>query len=156
MVKWSNPGKGVVPSLTPRCSSHWKESLQVALDKGRQLYFTRHSKQDLSPLRRYIEVIQQLKKSGSVVQWFSWWCDDSDRVYSPSGFANCFRFYGRLEWESLYLRQGYTPFAIKSACICRAWKDILRYSKLFPRTESRNLYINYSIRLLSSLQERSQ
>ena len=39
-VKWSNTGKGVAPSPTPRCSSYWKESLLVALDYGRQLYFT--------------------------------------------------------------------------------------------------------------------
>ena len=39
-VKWSNPGKGVAPSPTPRCSSYWKGSLQVALDYGHQLYFT--------------------------------------------------------------------------------------------------------------------
>ena len=38
-VKWSNPGKGVVPSPTPRCSSYWKRSLLVALDYGGQLYF---------------------------------------------------------------------------------------------------------------------
>ena len=37
-VKWSNPGKGVAPSPTPRCSSYWKGSLLVALDYGRQLY----------------------------------------------------------------------------------------------------------------------
>ena len=37
-VKWSNPGKGVAPSPTPRCSSYWKGSLLVALDHGRQLY----------------------------------------------------------------------------------------------------------------------
>ena len=39
MVKWSNPGKGEVPSLTPRCSSYWKGSLQVTLDNGRQLTY---------------------------------------------------------------------------------------------------------------------
>ena len=38
-VKRSNPGKGVVPSPTPRCSSYWKGSLLVALDYGRQLYW---------------------------------------------------------------------------------------------------------------------
>ena len=38
-VKWSNPGKGVVPSRTPWCGSYRKRSLQVTLDKGRQLYF---------------------------------------------------------------------------------------------------------------------
>ena len=37
-VKWSNPGKGVAPSPTPRCSSYWKGSLLVTLDYGRQLY----------------------------------------------------------------------------------------------------------------------
>ena len=36
-VNWSNPGKGVVPSLTHRCSSYWKESLRVALNYGCQL-----------------------------------------------------------------------------------------------------------------------
>ena len=38
-VKWSNPGKGVAPTPTPRCSSYWKGSLLVTLDYGRQLYF---------------------------------------------------------------------------------------------------------------------
>ena len=38
-VKWSNPGKEVAPSLTPRCSNYWKGSLLVTLNYGRQLYF---------------------------------------------------------------------------------------------------------------------
>ena len=38
-VKWSNPGKGVAPSPTPRCCSYWKGSLLVSLDYGQQLYF---------------------------------------------------------------------------------------------------------------------
>ena len=38
-VKWSNPGKGVATSPTPRCSSYRKGSLRVTLDNGRQLYF---------------------------------------------------------------------------------------------------------------------
>ena len=38
-VKLSNTGKGVAPSRTPRCSSYWKESLLVALNYGRQLYY---------------------------------------------------------------------------------------------------------------------
>ena len=37
-VKWSNPGKGVVPSPTPWCSSYWKGSLLVTLNNGLQLY----------------------------------------------------------------------------------------------------------------------
>ena len=37
-VNWSNPGKGVAPFPTPRCSSYWKGSLRVTLDYGRQLY----------------------------------------------------------------------------------------------------------------------
>ena len=39
-VKWINLAKRVVPSLTPRCSSYWKDSVRVALDDGYQLYFT--------------------------------------------------------------------------------------------------------------------
>ena len=35
-VKWSNPGKGVAPSPTPRCSSYWKGSLLVAFDDSCQ------------------------------------------------------------------------------------------------------------------------
>ena len=38
-VKWSSPGKGVVPSPMPWCSSYWKESFQVALDYGCQIFF---------------------------------------------------------------------------------------------------------------------
>ena len=38
-VKWSTPGKGVVPSPTARCSSYWKGSILVALDYGRQLTY---------------------------------------------------------------------------------------------------------------------
>ena len=37
-VKWSNPGKGVAPSPTPRGSSYWKGSFQVTLVNSRQLY----------------------------------------------------------------------------------------------------------------------
>ena len=37
-VKWSNVGKGVVTSPTPRCCSYWKGSFRVALDYSRQLY----------------------------------------------------------------------------------------------------------------------
>ena len=38
-VKWVNPERSVVPSLTPWCSSYRKGSLQVTLDYGRQLYY---------------------------------------------------------------------------------------------------------------------
>ena len=31
-VKWSNPGKGVAPSPTPRCSSYRKGCLRVTFD----------------------------------------------------------------------------------------------------------------------------
>ena len=37
-VKWSNPGKGVTPSSTPRCWRYWTGSLWVSLDCHRQLY----------------------------------------------------------------------------------------------------------------------
>ena len=38
-VKWNNPGKGVAPSSTPRCSSYCKRNHRVALDNSRQLYY---------------------------------------------------------------------------------------------------------------------
>ena len=41
-VKWSNPGKGIVPSPAPQCNSYWKGSLLVALD------FTDYPIQDYS------------------------------------------------------------------------------------------------------------
>ena len=37
-VKRSNPGKGVLPSSTSRCSSYWKCSVRVASDDGHQFY----------------------------------------------------------------------------------------------------------------------
>ena len=37
--KVSNPGKWVLPSLTPRCSSYWKGSFRVTLDNSRQLIY---------------------------------------------------------------------------------------------------------------------
>ena len=37
--RWSNPGKGVVPSPKPWCSSYWKRSLRVTLNYGRSPYF---------------------------------------------------------------------------------------------------------------------
>ena len=42
-VKWSNPGKGVAPSPTPRCSSYRKGSLLVTLDYGRQQQQQQHT-----------------------------------------------------------------------------------------------------------------
>ena len=38
-VKWSNQGKRVAPSPTPRCSCYWKGRLRVALDYGRPTYY---------------------------------------------------------------------------------------------------------------------
>ena len=38
-LKWRNPGKGVAPSPTPRCSSYWKGSILVALVYVRQYLF---------------------------------------------------------------------------------------------------------------------
>ena len=48
-VKWSNPGKGVAPSPTPRCRSYWKGSLLVALDYSRQLYVVTHCNSVILP-----------------------------------------------------------------------------------------------------------
>ena len=37
-VKWSNQGKGVAPSPTPRCSSYWKGRLWVTFDYDHLLF----------------------------------------------------------------------------------------------------------------------
>ena len=42
-VKWSNPEKGIEPSLTYLCSSYWKGSLRVTFDEGRYLSFLLNS-----------------------------------------------------------------------------------------------------------------
>ena len=56
-VKWSNPGKRVASSPTPRCCSNWKGSLRVALDYSHQ----RRNSQDI-----YILTIFSLKHVWSV------------------------------------------------------------------------------------------
>ena len=58
-VKRSNPGKGVVPSPTPRCSRYWKGSLRIDLNYGRQLYFY---------LRRGVEGVKNKRK-----HWVYWY-----------------------------------------------------------------------------------
>ena len=39
-VTWSNPGKGVAPSCTRRCSSYWKGNLLVTFDYDRYNFTT--------------------------------------------------------------------------------------------------------------------
>ena len=52
--KYSNPGKGVVLSLTPCCSSYRKKSLRVTLDYSRLTYLeTRFSRRHLIKGDRY-------------------------------------------------------------------------------------------------------
>ena len=75
-VKWSNPGNGVAPSPTPRCGRYWKGSLQVSLDKSRQLYFTLYSTKIISifyswRLIRFIFSFSNYrKKFGVVLKYF--------------------------------------------------------------------------------------
>ena len=57
-VKWSNPGKGVATSPTPRCCSYRKGSLRVTLDYGRQLYLlTMYNRERLNSKRRNLNYI---------------------------------------------------------------------------------------------------
>ena len=73
-VKWSNPGKGVVPTLTPRCSSYWKGSLQVTLNYGHQLYFTYFHLSSSSSCADITDFLNSLAPSISVVFGrSSWW-----------------------------------------------------------------------------------
>ena len=47
----------VAPSPTPRCSSYWKGSLLVALDYGRQLYFTYYTNVEEPNLPYYLPIV---------------------------------------------------------------------------------------------------
>ena len=56
-VKWRNPGKGVVPSPTPWCSSYWKESHLKNLGlEGRMPIFIQNFLQD-RPFRARMEAV---------------------------------------------------------------------------------------------------
>ena len=62
-VKWSNSGKGLAPSPTPRCSSYWKASFLITLDYGRQLYF----------FTKYIYIYVCVCVCVCVALWFLGW-----------------------------------------------------------------------------------
>ena len=66
-IKWSNPGKGVPPSSTPRCSSYWKGSLRVTLDNGRLLYLCYILTLDRAVYQRCTCVNKRKKKRKHVV-----------------------------------------------------------------------------------------
>ena len=87
-VKWSNPGKGVAPSPTLRCSSNWTEILQVALDYGHQFYFLHYIRNAIE-ITAFLSVKNQPKWSLYYIlnliwipslyscrcyQYFSWSC----------------------------------------------------------------------------------
>ena len=41
-MKWSNPGKEVAPSPTPRCSSFWKGSLYISQTMHESFKLNKH------------------------------------------------------------------------------------------------------------------
>ena len=47
-VKWSNPGKGVMPCPTTQCSSYWKGIHRVVLDYSCQHYLFSNLKQKIT------------------------------------------------------------------------------------------------------------
>ena len=68
-VKWSNPGKEIVPSPTPRCSSYWKGSLLVALAN---FTFTLQKVKSLKLNLLYLFVILFLINTASVLIIFKY------------------------------------------------------------------------------------
>ena len=83
-LKRSNQGNGVAPSPTPWCSSYWKESLQVTLDYGHQLYFL------YIYIYIYIYNIVIHRQTVSFYQNSSVWLDTQDarsRDRNPSNFT---------------------------------------------------------------------
>ena len=67
-IRWSNPGKGVAPYPTPRCSSYRKGSLRVTLDYGRQLYLLVCHKNNLKNTVGTTILVQGL----DMINWFIW------------------------------------------------------------------------------------
>ena len=67
-VKWSNPGKGVVPFPTLRCCNYWKGSLRVPLDYGCQLYLLSN---ECLPMVRETGVQSHVKLYQRLKKWYS-------------------------------------------------------------------------------------
>ena len=105
-VKWSNPGKRVAPSPTPRCSSYWKGNLQVTLDYGlcgietdQDFIFNGRGQYGLISMR-----ICQRNESGVVeMKTVSWWNGRGSPWTCPR--VTC--FYGNM-WRDWFM----SPFFV--------------------------------------------
>ena len=73
-VKWSNSGKEVAPSPTPRCSSYWKGSFQVALDYGPQLYLLFYLQSDRDEEVRKLLIYFEFYPAQLFSIWALSWC----------------------------------------------------------------------------------
>ena len=82
--KWSNPGKGVVPSPTPPCSSYWKGSLWVVLNYGQQNYREVYQKYSfiinwelIGNLKRYCISFGRLCNAQHRISFYDPWSSES-------------------------------------------------------------------------------
>ena len=91
-VKWSNPGKRVVPYTTPHCSSYWKGSLLVALNYGHQLYLLY-----LYPSLTYLSIYPCLFISIQLYSYLSIYLSKHIHMY-----ISCLSLYPSLSYLSIY------------------------------------------------------
>ena len=108
-VKWINPGNGVAPSPTPRCSSYWKGNLQVL--RSPTLLFTYYNFRYFS-LLSFILCSFWLSLFFCSFKWFEWISVDQcsclhnlTTQLMPSTFYNQKEFCPKLKliWNNLEL-----------------------------------------------------
>ena len=86
-VKKSNPGKGVAPSPTPRCSSYRKGSLRVTLDYGHQLYLRtakiKEPRKKLSPWDNSIFFAQAIRTAHVIITmiYLRYWHNETKQIH---------------------------------------------------------------------------
>ena len=144
-VKWSNPGKGVVPSPTPWCSSYRKGSLRVTLDYGRQLYFTYGCDSNFffTSSKRifgfFLTEVSQCKK----IFWKALLCTcffrkitfviESETVTNLRTIVYCSKkFYGNLFWKIVFIQNfdSFHDLVVKRNCVFYRFKnDLCNFGK---------------------------
>ena len=97
-VKWSIPGKGVVPFLTPLCCSYWKGSLWVTLDYSCQLL---HTYKWVNFLQKFSRILKYHLKNpwGERMVWV--------RLCWVGWFITCQPLLGYIKLNSVFFSSNY-------------------------------------------------
>ena len=131
-VKWSNPGKGVAPFPTPRCSSYWKGRLWVTLDCSRQLYFLQLVWIQSFPSTRLVFLPRQENSTSPTI-------NEEPRI---DEMGSCLNIYVFLAWMFRVL----TPNYVILSCRCLAQLHLitrLQYTLDWPLLSHSRLKIVY-------------